>query len=196
MARPDHSRQRLIATAARLLRRQGYAATGLKQVLAESGASSSSLYHHFPGGKEDLAVAAVQASAAAVTAELARLFDADDAGAAVTRWLDAHIAELRRDARDGCPIAPVALEAVAASSPLRAATAAAFETWITLLATCLERDGRPTASARLVVAAVEGALLLDRAAGSTDSLAALRDAVPLLLGTGGPGDRRGHDRMA
>jgi TetR/AcrR family transcriptional regulator, lmrAB and yxaGH operons repressor len=135
MARPDHSRQRLVATAARLLRRQGYAATGLKQVLAESGTSSGSLYHHFPGGKEDLAVAAVQASAAAVTAGLARLFDAGDACAAVTLWLDAHIAELRRDARDGCPVAPVALEAVTASPPLRAATAAAFETWITLLAT-------------------------------------------------------------
>lgn len=130
-------------------------------------------------------MAAVQASAAAVTAELARLFDTGDAGTAVTLWLDAHIAELRHDARDGCPVAPVALEAVTASPALRTASATAFTTWITLLATCLERGDRSAASAlataRLVVAAIEGALLLDRTAGSTDSLTALRDALPILL---------------
>ncbi|OOK66618.1 bacterial regulatory s, tetR family protein [Mycobacterium kansasii] len=59
MPRPDHSRAALISTAATLFRRQGYAATGLKQILDEAGVKPGSLYHHFPDGKQQLAAAVV-----------------------------------------------------------------------------------------------------------------------------------------
>jgi len=44
-------KENLVRTAMRLFRRQGYASTGLQQILAESGAPRGSLYHYFPGGK-------------------------------------------------------------------------------------------------------------------------------------------------
>src|SRR3954468_4070961 len=53
------SRKALVHPTATLLRRQGYAATGLSEIVARSGAPRGSLYFHFPGGKEELAVAAL-----------------------------------------------------------------------------------------------------------------------------------------
>ena len=64
MARKRDSRAELVQTMARLLREQGYTATSRAQLLAKSGVSNGSLYHHFPGGMEALAEAALEASGA------------------------------------------------------------------------------------------------------------------------------------
>jgi AcrR family transcriptional regulator len=50
------TRARLLEAAAQLFREQGYAATGLKQITAEAEAPWGSLYHFFPGGKEQLGI--------------------------------------------------------------------------------------------------------------------------------------------
>ena len=55
MVRDSDTRTELVQTMARLLRDQGYSATGRAQVLAESAVSNGSLYHYFPGGMEELA---------------------------------------------------------------------------------------------------------------------------------------------
>ena len=66
MPRPDRSRAALIDSAATLFRRQGYAATGLNQILEEAGVRPGSLYHHFPQGKQQLAAAVVDGGGAAI----------------------------------------------------------------------------------------------------------------------------------
>ena len=64
MDRQRDTRADLVLTMARLLRDQGYTATGRAQLLAQSSVSNGSLYHHFPGGMEQLAEAALEASGA------------------------------------------------------------------------------------------------------------------------------------
>jgi TetR/AcrR family transcriptional repressor of lmrAB and yxaGH operons len=183
--RPDLHRAALIAAAARLLRRQGYAATGLSDILVAAGAPNGSLYHHFPGGKEELAIAAVSASAAAVQGALVVAVEEEpDVGAALERWIGGLIAGLEAEPRDGCPVAPVALEAAVVSEPLRRVSAAAFAAWVAVIAEALAAHRDRTVAlrqARVALSAVEGALLLDRTARSTEHLAALCDDIGALV---------------
>jgi TetR/AcrR family transcriptional repressor of lmrAB and yxaGH operons len=188
MPRPDHSRPALVAAAGRLLRRQGYAATGLAQIVSESGTSVGSLYHHFPGGKEGLAVAAIDEQGAAIAALLARLLDREaDVATLVVRWLEAMGGMLAADVYDGCPIAPSAVESIAASPPLRAAAARAFGSWQELLAARLRGDGWAAAAAEsdasAVLSLLEGALMLARTLGDPAPLQAAAHAARRLLAT-------------
>ncbi len=188
MPRPDRHRPLLLTAATTLLRRQGYAATSVGDVLRESGATNGSLYHHFPGGKEDLAQAAIAAAGTQIEAALRQAVTAaPDVTTAVQAWLGLLIRALEADPRDGCPVAPTAIEAAGLSDELREAAAGAFASWAQVLQDALgaTRDRRTaTAQARVLLSAIEGALLLDRTAHTTEHLRALRGAVPRLLSAG------------
>ena len=185
MSRPDRHRAELVAATGRLLRRQGYSGTSVSDFLQAAGAANGSLYHHFPHGKEELAQAAIEAAAEQVEDALARTLDAgDDVVAATQRWLDALIGALEADPRDGCPVAPTAIDAAGVSEPLRLSAAGAFARWEAVFELALARTrDRQTAAAqaRLLLSAIEGALLLDRTAHDTAHLRALREALPALL---------------
>src|SRR5580658_7509552 len=87
--RDRDTRADLVQTMARLLRDQGYTATGRAQLLAECGVSNGSLYHHFPGGMEELAEAALGASGQAVADALSAALDgAPNAALGVVRFID------------------------------------------------------------------------------------------------------------
>ena len=186
MPRPDRSRAVLIDNAATLFRRQGYAATGLNQILDEAGVKPGSLYHHFPQGKQQLAAAVVDAAGAEIE-QLLRRFLATDRSVAdiVDRWVDLLAAGLAGDQRDGCPIEPIATESVNASPAVRAASARAFNGWCTAIEDRLRRDGWPDALAQQVAIAVisliEGALILSRISGDAAALNAAKPAARTLL---------------
>ncbi len=186
MARDRDTRVDLVQTMARLLRDQGYTATGRAQLLAESGVSNGSLYHHFPGGMEELAEAALEASGQAVADALREALEgAPDAALGVIRFLDVASGPDDGETCLGCPIAPTALESPIISPRLRAAAARCFEQWEGLIAARLRADGWPedsvaeTASATLSL--IEGALLLARVSGHVSHIAhAKRASVSLL----------------
>src|ERR1700677_1992897 len=171
---------------ARLLRDQGYTATGRAQLLAESGVSNGSLYHHFPGGMEELAEAALEASGQAVADALRETLErAPNAALGVTGFLDIAEGPGGGEPCPGCPIAPTALESPIISPRLRAAAARCFDEWEGLIAARLRTDGWPegsvgqTASAAIVL--VEGALLLARVSGQVDHLDNANRAALTLL---------------
>ena len=185
MARERDTRADLVQTMARLLRDQGYTATGRAQLLAESGVSNGSLYHHFPGGMEAVAEAALEASGRAVAGALGEALDgATNAALGVIRFIE--MAEGRlRGPLPGCPVAPTALESPIISPRLRAAAARCFDQWEGLIAARLRADGWPegsvaeTASASLAL--IEGALLLARVSGQVSHLANAKRAAASLL---------------
>jgi TetR/AcrR family transcriptional repressor of lmrAB and yxaGH operons len=171
---------------ARLLRDQGYAATGLAQVLTESGVSNGSLYHHFPGGMEELAEAALRESGEAVGDALSRCLDeAPNAGQGIAAFLDV----ARRPATDGvyrgCPISPTALESPIISPRLRTAAALCFDQWESLIARRLRADGwkqdAVPEAASAALSLVEGALLLARVTGRLDHLTHAKNAAGALF---------------
>ncbi|MDX1872770.1 TetR/AcrR family transcriptional regulator [Mycolicibacterium sp. 120266] len=189
MPRPDRSRAALLDTAAQLFRRQGYAATGVNQILDIAHVKAGSLYHHFPDGKAELAAAVVDTVGGGIGALLRQLLEADEPAAdIVDRWVDLMAANLSADERDGCPIEPIATESVTASPVVRAASARVFGDWIGAVTDRLRADGWEPApadeTARAVVALIEGALLLSRVAGEPSTLRAAKAAARTLLERG------------
>ncbi len=174
---------------ARLLRDQGYSATGRAQLLKESGVSNGSLYHHFPGGMEELAEAALEASGQGVADALSEALDgAPTAALGVIRFLEVAEGPVTEGGCPGCPIAPTALESPIISPRLRAAAARCFGQWEDLIAARIRAEGWSEGAvaekASAALALIEGALLLARVSGQTNHLAhAKRAAVSLLEAT-------------
>jgi TetR/AcrR family transcriptional repressor of lmrAB and yxaGH operons len=184
--RPDRSRVALIESAALLFRRQGYAATGINQILAAADVKAGSLYHHFPDGKAELAAAVVDGVGGDIARLLRTVLDSERPPAEiVATWIDMLAVGLDGDQRDGCPIEPIATESVHASAQMRDASARAFAGWCTAVADRLIRDGWPddqaAQTAQAVIALIEGALILSRIAGDRSALDAAKVAARLLL---------------
>jgi AcrR family transcriptional regulator len=165
-AKGERSRQKLVAAAATLLRKQGYHGTGLSEIVTESGAPRGSLYFYFPGGKEELACAALSESGAMWRTLLEGVIDAaPDLGAAVDN-VCAVLAEALAASgwESGCPLATVALEASARSEAVRGTCAAHYAGWEDAIGRKLAARGvDPARAAELAtfgLAAIEGALLL------------------------------------
>ena len=186
------TRDRIVTTTAELFRRQGYNGTGVKQIVATANAPFGSLYHFFPGGKEQLGSEVIRWSGDMYLQLIEAIFDpAPDVTTAVSDFFRGAAEHLREtDYADACPIATVALEVASTNEPLRQATAAVFESWITAAAERFSAAGIADSTARELatsaLAALEGAFILSRAtrnaepveiAGATMT-AAVRAALP------------------
>jgi TetR/AcrR family transcriptional repressor of lmrAB and yxaGH operons len=177
----ERTRRKLVDATAALLRRQGYHATGLSDIVAESGAPRGSLYFYFPGGKDELARAALLESSAAWRARLdAATRDVRDLGEAIDATVTLLAEDLEASGWDnGCPVAAVALEST--SDLVRQTVAEHFETWLGVLTDRLAALGVPAAAARqlatVALSAVEGALLLARVTRSRQPLVAVGQAL-------------------
>ena len=170
------TRERIIDASAELMRLRGYNATGIKQIVAAARAPFGSIYHHFPGGKEQLGAEAIRVSGKRYEELIPAIFDpAPDLPAAVRMFFagaGAHPAETGYE--DACPIATVALEVSSTSETMRLACADVFDSWVRAGMPRFTAAGLSDATAReLVVAmicALEGAFVLARAQRSTEPL--------------------------
>jgi len=180
------SREAFIASTGRLLRRQGYAATGLNEIVSASGAPKGSLYFHFPGGKEELAAAAMERTGEELRRAIAVVIASRPRAAdSLSALIDGLGAGLEASGfRDGCPIATVTLEAAGTSETVRLAAERVFSSWLQTLEQGLRADGlndqQAARRALLVLAAIEGALLLARARRDLAPLEAVRDELAAL----------------
>src|SRR3954463_5881368 len=177
------TKERILDSSGELFRRQGYMGTGVKQILAEAGAPFGSLYHHFPGGKEQLGAQGIrrpgylygQLFPAIVGPAPDLLTGLRDffAGAAQTL--------VETDYADACPIATVALEVSSTSEPMREACADVFTAWIDGAGARFAQEGIAPDRARELalhfLCALEGAFVLARALRSTEPLVAAGEAA-------------------
>jgi AcrR family transcriptional regulator len=170
------TKERIVSASADLLRRQGYTGTGVKQIVEAAGAPFGSLYHFFPGGKEQLGAEAIRWSGQMYARLLPFIFDASPDLVASVRSFFAAAARQLEDTgyAEGCPIATVALEVSSASEPLRHACADVFGSWIESGTQRFATGGLPEVTARQLtiglLAALEGAFVLARTLRSSEPL--------------------------
>jgi AcrR family transcriptional regulator len=171
------TREAILTAAAELMRRKGYGAVGMKDIVAASGAPIGSLYHHFDS-KVQIAGEALINAGAAYALLIPSIVDAHtDLGQAI----DAIFSQAADDIQttgfaNMCPVGSVAAEVADTVEPLRESCAAVFAGWFDAGASYFAERGLPAEDAREVtvalVGALEGAFMLART---------LRDTEPLLI---------------
>lgn len=177
----------IVAAAVSLFRRQGYAATGLNDIVDASGAPKGSLYHYFPNGKASIAVAAVEEAGRRVADTMTRLAQEHGSTAAMLRaharlyagWMQ------KSGFRDGCPITTVLLELAPRHRDVSEAGRIAYARRLHILRDKLISDGFSPAQADrlacLCVSALQGALIQSRVERSGAPIERAAEELAMLL---------------
>jgi AcrR family transcriptional regulator len=172
-------RERMVVSAALLIRERGAHPTAIADVLEHSGAPRGSAYHYFPGGRTQLLCEAIDYAGEYVAARIAEAERGVDALDVLVQNYREQL--LRSDYRAGCPVVAVTVEAgdpdkPDSATPVIERAAAAFTRWTDLIAQRLRADGIDAARAEelamLMTTAIEGAIVVARAS---------RDVTPLDL---------------
>jgi AcrR family transcriptional regulator len=163
-------RERMVISAALLIRERGAQPTAIADVLEHSGAPRGSAYHYFPGGRTQLLCEAIDYSADYVAAKIADVHSGLQALDGLVAYYRKQL--VRSDYRVGCPAVAVTVEAgdpakQDQATPVIDRAAAAFTRWTDLIAQRLTSDGiaaeQAADLAMLVTAAIEGAIVVARA---------------------------------
>jgi AcrR family transcriptional regulator len=181
------TRDRLVRTMSQLMQRQGYEATGMKQLSREASATLGSIYHFFPGGKQALAVEAVRHADQEFADMLRRALDGERDPAlaiiACARTLAHYVEE--SDWLDGCPLTATALETAGRFPEIEKAVEQGFEHWRRLVAEKLTGLGMDEAQVRelswTVISTLEGAELLAQVTKSERPLLLAGDHLARLI---------------
>src|SRR6266850_1231469 len=168
------SRERMVRSAASLIRSRGLNATSFSDVLADSGAPRGSIYHHFPEGKLQLADDAMRWTSDRVLAHLragTAVTPADVLKRFIDMWRKVVVAS---GGAAGCVVAGVAIDTNAKKADHLDVVRSTFRSWVAVLTEQLEAVGVPAARARPIalatLAGMEGALILCRAEGNAKPL--------------------------
>ena len=182
-------RERMVFSAAQLIRRGGVTATGMREVAAHADAPRGSLQHYFPGGKEQLVNEALAWAGRYAGKRIARFQAGLDQptpsglfAAMAAQWTDEYTTD---GFEAGCPVAAATVDRASSGDSTRTAAAAAFATWRAPLADALTDMGVPAARAEslatLMISTLEGAILMARAERDVRPLTtAVRELGPLL----------------
>ncbi len=162
----DTARDKILQAAAELFQFQGYHATGINQIIKNSGTPKGSLYHYFPGGKEELAVEAIRRTYQLGEANLRQMLaEKTDPIEAVEYAIQDLAVQFHGDCKvEGVSIGLIALETSMISEPIRKACLTAFEGWQAVIeAKFIEGGIQPEQAretAQLITMMLEGAFIL------------------------------------
>lgn len=177
------SRPEIVATLTEVFRERGYEGASLARLSAATGLKKASLYYHFPGGKEEMAEAVLDALAAWFTENMFAPLRGDEPlkarVQAMRTALDAHYG----GGEKGCLFGLLAMGETRDRFASR--TAAFFGAWIAALSAALAEAGfddeDAVRRAADVVMEVEGALMLSRGLGDTGPFQRVLRRLPAVL---------------
>jgi AcrR family transcriptional regulator len=161
-------RDRIVAATAESFRHRGFNGTSLKDITSAAGAPTGSVYHFFPGGKTELAVAVVTESGAAYRELFEAIADeAPDPARAISDFFDGAADMLEQTGFvDICPIGGVAREIASTNEDLRVACDDVFTSWTDAATERLTEAGMSIENAlplaTTFVATLEGSFVLAR----------------------------------
>lgn len=177
------TRESIVTAAAELMRSKGYGAVGMKDIVAASGAPTGSLYHHFPGGKQQIAREALTNAGIAYGMLIPTLMDphTDLADAIESAFTQAAEDMAATGFANMCPVASVAAETADLDEELRQTAAAVFTGWLDGGTAYFVARGLDSDTARgltvALVSALEGAFIVARTLRSTEPLVAAGRAL-------------------
>lgn len=202
--KPPETRARLVESAADLFSRQGFGGTGIKAVLAAAAAPYGSLYHFFPGGKQELGAAALTYGGERYRELLESVYPPGADVVEATADSFDRAAELLEGTDYGyaCPIATIALEVADSDELMRTSAADAFESWLEVLEERFTVAGMKAECARDIAVEIfcliEGAVLLSRTTRSSVPMhtagRAAANAVAVGLAAAGNGRKAKNNR--
>lgn len=162
------TRDRIVTATNELFRRQGYNGTSLKQIIEAAEATTGSVYHFFPGGKDELTAEVLRVSGAAYgdLVELIVREAADPATGVANAFEGAAQLLIESNFIDPCPIGTIAREVASTNEALRQVAAEVMSTWTTRVAAIYTDAGLAQAAAAeladTTVAVIEGGFILAR----------------------------------
>lgn len=183
MARERKHHDKIVRATASLIRRRGYAATGVNEIAQASGAPKGSLYHYFPGGKDAIVAEALRYAGKLVHATIEELARSHATPGAVALAYGERLAGWMAQSGfiDGCPITTTMLELHEDQPALATACRDAYRSWRDVFAALLMRAGVETGRAEhlalVAVMLLEGALILSRAERDTGPIIAAFDEI-------------------
>lgn len=183
----ENKRDRILQAATSLFQRQGYHGTGLNQIIEESGAPKGSLYYHFPNGKEEMALEAIQKMKQHVLEETQVDLSGFDSPVEAFQHHINKIAALfdTKESVEGLPIGLIASETAATNNNLRIACELAYKEWQALYTGKLEACGFERNKAEelsmTINAMIEGGCILCLTNESGQPLRSIAKQIPLLL---------------
>ncbi len=172
----SETRARIVTATNELFRIHGYHGTSVSQISQVAGATTGSIYHFFPGGKDELTVVVIEETAAAYRQLFELIADAaDDVPSAFVDFFHGAAEVLvDNDYIDPCPIGTIAREVASTNDPLRTAAGAAFDSWVGAATEFLIASGLAVGEARelalVFVATVEGSFVVSRTLRSPEPL--------------------------
>jgi AcrR family transcriptional regulator len=182
-------RERMVRSAAQLIRRKGVSGTGMREIVIEADAPRGSLQHYFPGGKEELVSDALlwmgDVAARRIGRSLSEL-KSRTPSALLASIVENWQRDLTREKFSaGCPLVAAAADTAGTSTELRQVLRRAFDGWLQPLSDSLVELGVPLERADnlavVIIAALEGAIILARVRRDLTPFDALvRELGPLL----------------
>lgn len=186
------TRDLIVETTCDLLECQGFHATGLNQIVKQSGAPKGSLYHYFPAGKDEIAEAAIARAGRTVAERITAALAVSDNAAEAVRGFVLWIAERVEESAyaSGGPLATVAMETATTNERLNRACRVAYSQLQGAFEAKLVQAGFGEAQAQqlamFITASIEGGTILCRAYHTGDPLRLVAEQLSQMIAASTP----------